>query len=170
MALVQYRPCWEPSLSLSLFGTPIVTHVVHFSQRNYEKGGAARPWDGFKYIYTVPQVLHTHDRFHYYYSHFQWTAMMYDGMARSCCNKTRSHLVHYLYWVFNLPIGFESLYSFVFLSFFLFFFPCIMLWTGLPKYPRRALHPSCLEARFGGVHFFGPPRFSPLMIFFGFFC
>ena len=41
--------------------------------------------------------------------------------------------------------------------------------TGLPKYPRRALHLSCSEARFGGVHFSGPPRFSPLMTFFGFF-
>ena len=43
------------------------------------------------------------------------------------------------------------------------------LYMGLPKYPRRALHLSGSEARFGGVHFSGPPRFSPLMIFFGFF-
>ena len=41
---------------------------------------------------------------------------------------------------------------------------------GLPKYPRRALHMSGSEARFGGVHFSGPPRFSPLMTFLVFFC
>ena len=32
---------------------------------------------------------------------------------------------------------------------------------GLPKYPRRALHLSCSDAMFGGVHFSGPPHFGP---------
>ena len=36
---------------------------------------------------------------------------------------------------------------------------------GLTKYPRRALHLSGLDARFGGVHFYGPPHFGPLATF-----
>ena len=44
---------------------------------------------------------------------------------------------------------------------------CHML--GLPKYPRRALHVSGSDARFGGVHFFDPPHFGPLATFFGYF-
>ena len=43
------------------------------------------------------------------------------------------------------------------------------LHPGFPKYPRRALHLSGSEARFSGVHFFGPSRFSPLMTFWDFF-
>ena len=41
---------------------------------------------------------------------------------------------------------------------------------GLTKYTRRALHLSGSDARFGGVHFFGPPHFGPLADFFDFFC
>ena len=41
---------------------------------------------------------------------------------------------------------------------------------GLSKYPLRALHLSGLDARFGGVHFSGPPHFGPLTIFLVFFC
>ena len=40
---------------------------------------------------------------------------------------------------------------------------------GLSKYPRRALHLSGSDARFGGVRFSGPPHFGPLATFFGFF-
>ena len=40
---------------------------------------------------------------------------------------------------------------------------------GLTKYTRRALHLSGSDARFGGVHFFGPPHFGPLADFFDFF-
>ena len=40
---------------------------------------------------------------------------------------------------------------------------------GLTKYPRRALHLSGSDARFGGVHFSGPPHFGPLGDFFWFF-
>ena len=40
---------------------------------------------------------------------------------------------------------------------------------GLSKYPQRALHLSSSDARFGRVHFSGPPRFCPLGTFFGFF-
>ena len=36
---------------------------------------------------------------------------------------------------------------------------------GLPKYPQRALHLSGSDARFGGVHFSGPPHFDPLGFF-----
>ena len=42
-------------------------------------------------------------------------------------------------------------------------------YTGLTKYPRRALHLSSSDASFGGVHSFGPSHFGPLATFFGFF-
>ena len=40
--------------------------------------------------------------------------------------------------------------------------------TGLTKFPRRALHVSGSDARFGWCHFSDPPHFGPLTTFFGF--
>ena len=42
-------------------------------------------------------------------------------------------------------------------------------YPGLSNYPRRALHLPRSDAKFGGVHFYGPPHFGPLGTFFGFF-
>ena len=42
-------------------------------------------------------------------------------------------------------------------------------WEVLSKFPRPTLHLSCSDARFGGVHFSGPPHFGPLEIFLVFF-